>query len=289
MPPYKDKHTGFYDKSFQETDTEDYILSFLIGSRDFEFTVYHPEKRTFIGFEKYPFEELKKSRSVEDKLTEIIKRHPWLHSSFYQINIIYDNDLSTLVPLSLFNERERAVYLGFNHPGQKDNSAEYDIMKSMEMANIYYMPVKAVNKAVELWPESRFFHYSSVLLQSLAINFKNKTEDDKLFVNLRKGVFDVVNFKTGKLNFYNAFRYKSDEDFIYFLLAALEQLKLNPEDARIVLSGKIEKGDPKYELVYRYIRNFEFIERNEIFRYSYVMEELGFSKYYVLFNVIQCE
>ncbi|NOX84714.1 MAG: DUF3822 family protein [Chlorobi bacterium] len=289
MPPYRDKHIGFYDKSFQETKTEDYILSILIGSQDFVFTLYHPEKRTFIGFEKYPFGELKNARSIDSGLSELLKKRYWLDSSFYQINVIYDNDLNTLIPLSLFIEKERSVYLRFNHPGQKDNSAEYDLLKNLEMANVYYMPVQAINKAVELWPETRFYHYSSVLLQSLAINYKNKTEDNKLFVNLREGVFDVVNFKTGKLNFYNAFRYKSDEDFIYFLLATIEQLKLNPEDVGVILSGNIEKGDPKYEMVYRYIRHFEYIERNETFRYSYVMEELGFPKYYVLFNVIQCE
>jgi len=289
MPPYRDKHIGFYDKSFQETETGNYVLSFLFGSQAFIFALYHPEKRTFISFEKFPFEELKKTRSVAGRLEELLRKRPWLDSSFYQINVIHDNDMSTLIPLSLFIEKERSIYLRFNHPGQKDNSVEYDLLKNLELANIYYMPVQAINKAVELWPEARFYHYSSVFLQSLAINFKNKTADNMLYVNLREGVFDVVNFKTGKLNFYNTFRYKSDEDFIYFLLAAIEQLKLNPEDVRVILSGNIEKGDPKYEMVYRYIRHFEFIERNETFRYSYVMEELGFSKYYVLFNVIQCE
>lgn len=289
MPLYKIKHTGFYDKSFQETDTEHYILTVSIGSRSVVFNLYDPENRRFIGFETFSSDELEKTSTIAGQLDFLLKKRPWLNSSFYHINLIFNNDLSTLIPQPLFDEKEKAAYLRFNQPGQKNNSVECDIMKNMQMANVYFMPVRVINKAIEIWPEVKFYHYSSVLIESLGINFKNKTENQTLFVNLRDEVFDVVNFKEGKLNFYNSFRFKAVEDFIYFMLAAIEQLQLNPEEARIVLSGNMDKSDEKYEMVYRYIRHFEFIERNETFHYSYVMEELNFAKYYVEFNVIQCE
>ena len=63
----------------------------------------------------------------------------------------------------------------------------------------------------------------------------------------------MIFFKGSKLQFYNLFSYKTGEDFIYFLLAALEQLKLNPERAEVVLMGAIEKNFQLYDLVFRYI------------------------------------
>ncbi len=288
MPPYKIKHTGFYDKSFQEKDTEYYVLTASIAPRSFTISLYNPENRLFTGLETFPAGELKKTNTIAGQLDILLKKRPWLNSSFYKINLIFSNDLNTLIPLPLFDEKEKLAYLRFNHPGQKNNSVEYDILKNMQMANVYFMPVRVINKAIEIWPEVKFYHFSSVLIESLGINFKNQIDDHTLFVNLRDEVFDVVNFREGRLNFYNSFRFKAVEDFIYFLLAAIEQLKLNPEEARIVLSGNIDKTGPKYEMVYRYIRHFEFIERNETFHYSYAMEELNFAKYYVEFNVIQC-
>lgn len=289
MPHSKAKHISLYDKSFQETDLREYILSLEIGIHYILICLYHSGKRKVVGLEQVFYNEMQETGQLSGQLDYILKKNPWLTVSFRYFNLIYNNEISTLVPLPLFDEKEKASYLRFNQPGQANHSTEYDILKNMQMANVYAMPISLINKTVEVWPEVKFWHFSSVLIESLAINYKNKSDNKTLFVNLRENIFDVVHFKEGKLNFYNAFRFRSKEDFIYFLLAVIEQLKLNPEEANIILSGYIEKGDPNYEMLYRYIRHFEFIERNETFQYSYVMDSLNLAAYYVPFNVIQCE
>ena len=99
----------------------------------------------------------------------------------------------------------------------------------------------------------------------------------------------MVYYKSSKLQYYNLFRYKTKEDFIYFLLAALEQIGLNPERAQIVLSGAIEKDFQLYEMIFRYIRHSDFIEKNQAFEYAHVLDEVKYHQFYSLYNILQCE
>ena len=131
-------------------------------------------------------------------------------------------------------------------------------------------------------------HFSSVFIECLGINFRHLTEGKTVFVNVRDDSFDMVYFKDSKLVFYNLFRFRTKEDFIYFLLASVEQLGLNPETAEVVLSGMIEKDSGIFDMISRYIRSAGFIRRNDSLGYSHVLEEVSRHQYYVLFNAVLC-
>ena len=66
---------------------------------------------------------------------------------------------------------------------------------------------------------------------------------------------DIIVLDNKKLIYFNSFTYETKEDFIYFLLFALEQLELDPATVRVRLFGAIEEGDPYYDMCYRYIQN----------------------------------
>ena len=181
------------------------------------------------------------------------------------------------------------TYLKFNQPEIPDNEINFDTLSNAMAANIYYCPEDLMQKVNEIWPNSKLIHSSSSLLEILAINFKNLSDDKQVFVNVLEDRFELVYFKQNKLHFYNSFKFKTKEDFIYFLLAAFEQLLINPEEAKLKLLGIIDKEGQLYEIIYQYIRHIEFIERNESFNYSHVLDEIMPHYYYVLFNVLQCE
>jgi hypothetical protein len=138
------------------------------------------------------------------------------------------------------------------------------------------------------WPSSHIFHASTVLSESLVINFKNVMDVKIVYVNVSDDRFDLLNFKQSRLNFNNSFGYKTKEDFIYFLLAALEQLGLNPEEVEVVLIGAIDKNDVLHEMIFKYIRHSSFIERNDTVKYAYVFDELNYHHHYVLLNGLLC-
>lgn len=282
-------YISYLDKSFSESQTQSYILSLQLSLHGLVLSVYHPETNKYIALQAFRFEGSVKPIELASCIDLIQKDVPWLYSPFQSVNFIYGSNQSTLIPNALFDETKSELYLQFNQPVNENSQIEFNNLKSIQAVNIFSVPVNVYETIIKNWPESRFFHSSSVLIESLAINFKNKTDNNTLFVNFMEDSFEVVYFKDNRLHFYNAFRFNTTEDFIYFLLSVLEQLALNPEDAKVILIGDIDKSKQNYDMIFRYIRHSEFIERNDTFRYSHVMDEIMPHNYYTLFNALQCE
>jgi hypothetical protein len=68
--------------------------------------------------------------------------------------------------------------------------------------------------------------------------------------------------KGAKLLFNNTFRFKTKEDFLYFMLFAMEQLQLDAETVQVIFMGMITEDSKIAELVTRYVRNIRF--KNDI-------------------------
>ena len=66
---------------------------------------------------------------------------------------------------------------------------------------------------------------------------------------------DAIDFVKNKLMFYNRFDFNTKEDIIYYLLFTIDQLKLNPEEIPLVITGNISEDDDNYKIIYEYIRN----------------------------------
>jgi hypothetical protein len=80
--------------------------------------------------------------------------------------------------------------------------------------------------------------------------------------------FEIIAIKNQDLIFYNTFEYSTKEDFIYYILFTLEQLKLDPETIKTGLIGTINKDDELFKIIYKYIRFVEFSKPN----YTYTTE-----------------
>ena len=72
--------------------------------------------------------------------------------------------------------------------------------------------------------------------------------------------------------------------FIYYVLFAAEQLKLNPEKFEFILLGSVEKDDELYKIAYKYIRNVSLIENRSKYSYDDVFTESDKRTYYTLLN-----
>lgn len=283
------QNTRFLDKSFNEQNTRSYVLSVLFDKYGFSFCVYHPANNKIIGLINHHFKEAESETGISTQFDIILSNFPWLGFAFLRVHVLFQSNVNTLVPLPLFNAKHTALYLEFNHPHQEGHRIVYDNVKHSDAVNIYSLPDLIVEKIKTSWPNVLFKHASTCLLESLHVLIKNKGDNNSLFLNVETNRFELVYFKDNKLHFYNQFAFNTKEDFIYFLLTAIEQLKLNPETVRLVLSGMIDKNDSRYEIAYRYIRQLSFLERNDSFLYSHVLNEIKPHKYFVLFNSLQCE
>ncbi|MBL6944718.1 MAG: DUF3822 family protein [Bacteroidales bacterium] len=282
-------YISYFDKSFRESQTRSYTLSIQLWLKGLFFTVYNPEKNKFIGLEAYNFSDIDTVEQLPAFLGKVLNNKPSFAFPYKSVFLIYQNKYSTLIPQPLFSVEHKNLYLGFNQPFQENSRIVFDKLRINQAVNIYYLSNFVVEKAKDFWPNVKLLHYSTALITSLSINFKNKVTAKTLFVNLHKNHFDIVHFKENKLHYFNSFEFQTKEDFIYFLLITIDQLILNPEDVKLIISGNIDKTDDTYKMIQQYIKNYSFISRNDNYSYSFVMDELKYHRYYTLFNALQCE
>jgi phosphoribosylformylglycinamidine (FGAM) synthase-like enzyme len=105
-----------------------------------------------------------------------------------------------------------------------------------------------------------------------------------MFVNVDTKHFEIVIISDHKLLFYNSFKHKSKEDFIYYILFTAEQLKLNPEKFELMLFGNISKEHPYYKMAYKYVRNIALLENRSKYKFGAYFKEETKRSFYTLLN-----
>ena len=115
-----------------------------------------------------------------------------------------------------------------------------------------YVPFTNINNYVfECFGAFEFKHASLAILQAL---FQQKSNKTICYVHVSKDLMELTVLKERKLMLYNQFDFKTKEDFLYYVLFTYEQLGLDVMDVKLKLFGKIEEGDPIFEICYQYLK-----------------------------------
>jgi hypothetical protein len=225
-------------------------LSFLVKDLETDDIVYFTESN--IG----------SSVTAEDLLLEIdtvISENKELQLKFVEVVVLYSNNTYTTVPSVLFDETKVSEYLKFNSKILSNDFIAFDQIESYGLVVVYIPYVNINNYFFEKFGSFQYYHAVSVFLMDILPSAKH-SQGTKMYLNVQEEQLDVIILEEGKLLLCNSFLFKTSEDFIYYILFCLEQLRLNPDTIPIILSGSIEKEDSNYVMLYTYIRNILFIE-----------------------------
>ena len=283
------------DKLLSKFATENYKLSIQLSSNGFSFSVLEVNRNKLLSLESY---QLSKPESIATSVThesvvllaieELFLQFNWIGKKFAAINFIVENEKSTLIPMPLFDPAELNTYLKFSHNVREDEDIISNSMPNLEAFNVFSILKNLREKISSMFPDAIISNLSNTLIEGILINHKNQNIKNKVFVNVRNSIFDVVLIDGKRLIFHNSFKYKTKEYFIYFLIFVFEQLRINPEEVELILLGNIQKNSSLYEIAYNYIREISFGKRSELFKYSYVFDEIPEHFFYNLLNSNLC-
>ncbi|TWO33114.1 DUF3822 family protein [Seonamhaeicola sediminis] len=249
-------------------------LSIQISLNGLSFCILERNTNTITNLKQISFEKKLNPLELLDQLKGIFNSEHALQTNFSKVHVIHDNDLSTLVPKSLFNDVALADYLKFNSKILKSDFITYDHIALNDSICVYVPYININNYLYDKYGEFTFMHISCILIESI-LQLEKNSESTKFYVNVSLNHIELIIVDKSKLLFYNTFEYVTKEDFIYYILFTAEQLNLNPEVFNLVFIGDINKDDEFYKITYRYVRHVEFGNRNDVFKYS----ELPKSKY----------
>ena len=241
-------------------------LSIQLSLSGLSFCVLQKDTNTIDALKQICFEKKLNPLEVQNQLEHLFNTEQILQNSFSKVYLIHENELSALVPKPLFNEDCLADYLKFNSKILKSDFIAFDNIEINDSVNVYMPYVNINNFIYEKFGTFTFKHFSTILIQQILLIEKN-ADTPKVYAHINSNHFEIVIVKKGKLILYNTFEYSSKEDFIYYVLFAAEQLKLNPETLKLIFIGEVTKDDDLYHIAYKYIRHVGFGKRHNSYTY----------------------
>ncbi|MGF1559288.1 MAG: DUF3822 family protein [Flavobacteriaceae bacterium] len=235
--------TGVYDK-----------LSIQVSLNGLSFCVLDTISNSIRYSDKITFEKERSPFGMQKGLVTLFEKHSLGDKKFSEVVVLHRNNLFSLVPMSLFDVNEMPNYLKFNTKILATDHIDYDTLERFDMVNVYVPFANVNNYIYDHFGAFTFKHNGTVMVESLLNGSLNEAAPI-CYVHLADQQMDVTIISKKKLLFYNSFQFTTKEDFIYYLLFTLEQLKLDTEHTKLKLFGSIEEGDEIYTMAYAYVKN----------------------------------
>ena len=152
---------------------ENSILSIQVSLSGLSFCILNLNTKSINFYKSFSFGKKLNPTDVLDKLTHQFNTEDKLKQSFKSVKVIHENELSSLVPKSLFNEDYLADYLKFNSKILRSDFITYDKITANESVNVYVPYVNINNYLYDIFGEFEFNHFSTIILEPVLNLEKN--------------------------------------------------------------------------------------------------------------------
>jgi hypothetical protein len=284
------------DESFSIQDTRNYGLAIQFSDTAFSYCILDFRHNKFLVLHKVKRNDFPSATALNapkpaigDFLNSVFSAMPWLKNPYKAVKIAYEGRKSTLIPGPLFDAGQIDKYLQFNFDLNPDERIFSDHLAQMDNHNVFTIPGVLADAMKVHFPAIRPVHVTSVLIESIWANFKNRINAGRVFIHMREKYFDLMIYDGRQMSYFNTFPYQNAEDVVYYLVFVMEQLNFNPEEIHTVLLGQVERASHLYELLAKYVRHVEFVRRNDAFKYSYLFNQVPSQSCYPLLNFFACE
>ena len=253
------------DETLDLNKTQFYHLSIQVCLDGFLFAILEPGSSKYIGLKRYSFESASNPDKQYDEIKDILELDPFLQRPYQGVSCIYSEARSTLLPTALFDREQLRLYFEFNHVLNELDELHYNCLKQAEAYVVFPIHTEIANLCLKRWLNINFFHQATPFIDSI-ISIDNP--GGKLAgINFNEGHFDIIVTDNKKLIYHNNFRYRSDEDLLYFVLFVFDKMGLDQETTPVLLSGDIDKFSERPSLLKRYIRKLSFQRAPDNFQY----------------------
>jgi hypothetical protein len=272
------------DESFDIKKSGSYHLSILSEKNNLSFAILDAPTNKYLVLQSF-------SSSIKEEQDTLASFEAGgFGATFKSVTCAVAHNKVTLVPSAIFDDANKESFLGFNHPIENGEKIHSDTLKNMDARNVFTISADFETLFRKHFINIYFIHDSTSFIQGLLIQNKNPNplnagvKREKVFANFHASYFDIVILLGPELIFSNAFNYNAPEDIAYYILFVYEQLRLNPEEIELVLSGEIDKTAEGHALLYNYIRHVKFASLPDSFKYSYKFDEIQSHKFQSLFT-----
>ena len=278
------------DETLNINATASYALSMQAGLDGFSYCILDSSRNKYIAIRHIPFffEEFN-SEAFSEKIISIIDADEYLCCKYKSVRFVFNTTKYTLVPEPLFDKEQMKLFLSFNHELNDTEALHSNNIHNADAHIIFSLPYPLVEAVYMRFPNSKLYHSSIPFIESNLIRFKFKGNKSKVLAHANSMYFDLIVINSSGMQLYNSFSYKNADDLVYYIMYIYDQLKLNPEEADILLSGILTKNSEAHLKLKRFIRNIIFDKHNDQFQYSYIFNDVPSGMFTNLVNLYKCE
>jgi len=281
------------DEKFEVDAISQYELGLELGMDGFRICIVDVEESRCMWLEDYRFSSIFFTEQLLDQLQHIYDDHQVLRAGFWKsVRLSVRNQPFTLVPGSLFRKEQVEKYLDLvkDDPTTEDQTVRHYRHPGSDMVSIFALDIRVVNWFEQIYPSLNvtFLHQTSALVEGIVQNGEY-SNFKSLYIYVESSYLTIVVNKEKSLEFCNTFFYASVQDFVYYVMFVMNELKLNPEMVKVILYGAIAHDSAIFEQLYKYIRHVSFGTKPKSLRFSYTFDEIMDHQYFSTYNIYLCE
>ncbi len=247
------------------------------------FSVLDLERNTYIGIREYSFNLTDRPDELWSRFEQLRDQDEWLQHDFKSSSVAWDLGVSMLIPDVFSTPATGKKLCHFVQPLPETDELYRDELPAVKAENIFSLP----QSVRERLPNSKLVHGSTPFLEGVFRRYQNDPSA-RVLVEIGTRQFTLVALQDGRLQLFNRYPCQTPEDFIYYLLFAMEQLHLSPEEVPLTLYGSIVQPSALYDMAYKYVRHVDFGLRPDDFLYAPILDNLPAHYFYGLFQQYVC-
>lgn len=248
--------------AFNPAQTAQSVLCLEVGRDRFRLFVQNA-RRQGCYLEDYTFPSLLTDRPPTDVLPDLFRDHPVLSAGPWEdVRIGVNSPSFTLVPQPLFRKEYAGSYLalmrGSDLPAHEFAQAyAHQDEGFLSVFNLEHPLADYFSGAYPLQTLT-FIHQTGALIQATAELDRLTLTPQTVYLYFEDEFVTIIGRENHQLRYCNRFGYKNPQDLVYYVLYVLDELKLNPPAANVVLYGEITPFADAYAELSRFLTNLTF-------------------------------
>lgn len=184
-------------------------------------------------------------------LSQRIDQQLYLNQTYDEVNVAYLGSQFNLVPVAYFEQDNDAQkWLEFNAEIYEGDQIEVSDLAFIKAKMIYAIPIELQKIVARKFDGTQIKSASAVFMNS----FEPETDDAQVFLNIHQSQLEILVFKNQQLLFYNIFEIATKEDLVYYVLNALKQLNLDPNEVEVYYFGG-NTPDESLKMLMNFVRH----------------------------------
>jgi len=235
------------DPEFDPNTAPDCHLLLKIAGDGFSYAVIDKNSKQL----KAVFDQQECEDTVAE-LTAALKNDGYLRLPFGKVKVSVYTPNTITVPDDIFNVQEIKAYLNFF---PEDASEQ---LHARPFAQFGFTSVFSLEQFLEKTLDSYLANAAKYEQNAPVLALGAAANGNSLLLDFTAGSFNALLLDTKRVIFQNSYSIANAEEFNYYLLLLIQELKLETKEITLLLSGIVHENDEIYQCLNKYFNTIYF-------------------------------